>query len=94
MPAIKVPVAVPDGAKWCNTCKAVKPLHRFDKDRRNPDGRLHRCTPCRRRKAKERDQIARIIRQSVAEMEARQAAKAAEIAANYKPEPFEPHVGF
>jgi len=46
MPYKKIPVAVPEGSKWCHGCKQVKPCQMFGMDRRNADGRNYCCLRC------------------------------------------------
>lgn len=61
MPRLNVPVPVPEGHKWCRPCGEVKPHRLFTRDRRKPDGRCHQCAACCRRKARERESIARMV---------------------------------
>lgn len=88
-------VEVPEGDRECSTCAAVKPLHNYHRDRSRPEGRSLRCKACVARKRRESAEMERIVRQAVAEMAERRAARAAEALAAYRgPEPVEVNVGF
>lgn len=61
MPKRTPPVPVPVGFKWCFGCSALLPHSRFFRERRQPDGRSHRCRQCRRRGQQQRREIERIV---------------------------------
>jgi hypothetical protein len=57
----KIPVAVPQGAKWCHGCQQVKPVQMFGIDRSKNDGRRYCCLRCGDRKALERAERGRMM---------------------------------
>ena len=68
-------------AKWCNSCKTVKPVAQFSRDRSTPDGLDYRCRPCNtihsRTEANKKRKLAAMEEFAEAEMEA-QAQEAAD----------------
>ena len=63
-------------AKWCNSCKTVKPVAQFGRDRSTPDGLGYRCRACNtihcvlmQRNARKR-KLAELAAEAEAEMEA------------------------
>lgn len=61
MPRKKIPLAVPQGSKWCHGCQQVKPVQSFWIDRSKKDGRHYCCIRCGDRNALERAQRGRMM---------------------------------
>lgn len=63
-------VPTPDGHQQCHRCLAMKPLADFTSSRRRANGIEASCRPCLNGRRRERAEVARIVAESIARMDA------------------------
>jgi len=86
----KVPVEVPEGHRYCFTCKTTLPLAQFYRERRRADGHMTVCKACLRQKVEDRKAIQQMMEEMMAEQLASEAVRQAEINASYVPPTAQP----
>lgn len=84
--AKKIPCEVPEGMKYCFTCRSVHSLSDLDKRKSSPDGYFTRCRSCVKAKAAERERVRVVLEETYERATAPTAAQA-----NYTPEDVQPY---